>query len=167
MNLFYFAESNGNRYRLFRPQIALDSKVDVLPSRWTHFISIPLNRNGKFNAKLEDFGQLSRKLIPRFDEKTLVAPPKLHLTVCMLKLPSKKEIAEVIDALSSKDLFSNIKQETVHLKDLCIMKGTPDKAQVLYCDVDDSAMLDDIFATIRSNLKSRAVGFEDTPAKVS
>lgn len=167
MNLFYLAESNGNRYRLIRAEVALDSIVKVVPSRWTHFISIPLNRSGRFNAKLEEFGQLSRKLVPHFDEKTLVSPAKLHLTVCMLRLPSKKEIAELVDALSSKNLFPNLKKETVHLRDLCIMKGAMDKACVLYCDVDVSAILDNISTTIRTELKSRAVNFEDAPTKVS
>ena len=123
--------------------------------------------DGGFNKKCEEFRQLSRTMIPRFDEKTLAAPAKLHLTVCMLRLSNEREVAKAVKLLTTSFPCSSLKRDTVHLRNLCVMKGTLDKARVLYCDIDDAATLDDLSTRIRSTLReSNGVEFEDVPTKV-
>ena len=90
------------------------------------------------------------------------------MTVCMLRLPSKREVTEVTEILSSKDLLRNLRKASVHLGGLSVMKGTTDKARVVYCGVDDYTVLDDLSMAIRTKLReSRVVSFEDVSTKVT
>lgn len=72
--------------------------------RYTHFLSIPLNKKGiidNYNSFKDDVLKKYAKTAYNIDESLFQMPSKLHLTIGMLKLLDDNEKKQAVDALLS------------------------------------------------------------------
>ncbi len=110
---------------------------------WTHFLAVPLNHERSFAERINSFySELSTKfnnptaIAKGFHPSILVPIPRLHFTVCMLKLVSKESQQQAVEVLKkcSSRIYDMLKTRTlmVRLEGLEIMNDDPQMVDVLY-----------------------------------
>uniref|UniRef100_A0A0E0BZI6 K Homology domain-containing protein n=1 Tax=Oryza meridionalis TaxID=40149 RepID=A0A0E0BZI6_9ORYZ len=116
--------------------------VDSPMSSFTHFISLPLGIHPQLVNKLNEFKSsiLTSNEYKgfRIDESIFAIPESLHLTVLMLELQGENiaKASSVLQSVSDK-LMEALKNRpiSIQLRGLACMKGSPDKAWVVYAPV--------------------------------
>jgi hypothetical protein len=98
---------------------------------------------------------------PELLQEAFIEQSKLHLTICMLAIPSKRDMARTVSLL--KDCIWN-KMDIV-LKGIAIMKGTEDCCNVLYAKVEPSSQLMDLGREIILKLAANGLIFDYRPIK--
>lgn len=92
-------ELESVREALDRIQIVVASKEDE--TAYTHFLSIPLNSE-QMQARFASFEDDVMKINARgIESKLFTRRERLHLTLCMLRLPSQQQIDQAISVLKS------------------------------------------------------------------
>uniref|UniRef100_A0A0E0MTI3 non-specific serine/threonine protein kinase n=1 Tax=Oryza rufipogon TaxID=4529 RepID=A0A0E0MTI3_ORYRU len=133
--------------------------VDSPMSSFTHFISLPLGIHPQLVDKLNEF---KRSILTsneykgfRIDESIFAIPESLHLTVLMLELKGENiaKASSVLQSVSDK-LMEALKNRpiSIQLRGLACMKGSPDKAWVVYApvlEVGVQGRLQQVCATVR------------------
>lgn len=120
----------------------------------THFISIPLNLDGKLSDRYSEFVRAARTGCSDPLHDSLLMPPiKLHLTVAVMSLsePEKLEAAKLLISRHEPILKGVAK---VNLKGLHILKGSREACRLLYAKVDEAsqAELNNAFAPLLQDL---------------
>jgi hypothetical protein len=123
--------------------------------KWTHFISVPLYTNKEFIDKFEYF---KKKILEENDIDTdlFQKSNRLHMTICLLKLDNKNQIANLDKIL--KELDESIKKilgqdAAMYLDfDQLEIMGTPHKSRVLYTKPSNCEKYKDIVDLIIGRL---------------
>ncbi|XP_062087537.1 uncharacterized protein LOC133794337 [Humulus lupulus] len=120
--------------------------VQAVNGPYSHFISLPLAIHRELVDKLNKFqDSILESDDPlsdmRIDKSIFTKPESLHLTVLMLKLWNEDLVAKaekVLQNVSSKvmETLQN-RPVSIRLQGLDIMRGSWDKAQVVYAPVEE------------------------------
>ena len=113
-----------------------------METKFTHFISIPLNLDDSLTEVFEQFQKESG--IPK---DCFISPKKLHLTLQMLTERQSERAAEAMEK------FKHLLPSQLSLNGLSLMKGTIAKAKVLYVAVENESELDDFIDSIQRELE--------------
>lgn len=106
----------------------------------THFISLPLAIHPQLVDKLVNFQNTISKTPTLSDKSIFIKPKTFHLTVLMLRLHNEERVDAAVRVLERiagelKDALGG-RPVSIKLKGLDIMRGSRDKAQVLYAPVE-------------------------------
>lgn len=121
--------------------------------RYTHFLSIPLNKEGiidKFHSFKNDVLEKHDKSTHNIDESLFQTPSKLHLTIGMLKLLDDDEKKQAIDALMTckENIIDPILKEAgpinIKLQGVACMNDDPTMVRILYVQVTDNEKLQEL-----------------------
>nr|GEU45287.1 activating signal cointegrator 1 complex subunit 1 [Tanacetum cinerariifolium] len=123
-----------------RIQPIIDEAVKSSALDNTHFISLPLAIHPQLVDKLVNFQNSVSKSSTLSDNSMFIKPKTFHLTVLMLRLYNKERVDAAVKIL--KGIAGELKNAlggqpvSIKLKGLDIMRGSQDKAQVLYAPVE-------------------------------
>ncbi|GJY61371.1 activating signal cointegrator 1 complex subunit 1 isoform X3 [Tanacetum coccineum] len=123
-----------------RIQPIVDEAVKSSALDNTHFISLPLAIHPQLVDKLVNFQNSVSKSSSLSDNSIFIKPKTFHLTVFMLRLNNKERVDAAVKIL--KGIAGELKNAlggqpvSIKLKGLDIMRGSQDKAQVLYAPVE-------------------------------
>nr|XP_012234026.1 PREDICTED: uncharacterized protein LOC105678895 [Linepithema humile] len=121
--------------------------------RYTHFLSIPLNKKeiiDKFNSFKDDVLEKYGKTAYNIDESLFQDPSKLHLTIGMLKLLDINEKTQAIDALKicKEEIINPILKETdsinIQLQGVACMNDDPTEVKILYAQIAHNEKLQEL-----------------------
>ncbi|XP_029164380.1 uncharacterized protein LOC114935663 [Nylanderia fulva] len=121
--------------------------------RYTHFLSIPLNKKGiidNFNAFKDDVLEKYDKTKYNIDESLFQIPAKLHLTIGMLKLLDDNEKKQAIDALMNckEKIIDPFLDEAgpinIQLQGVECMNDDPTEAKVLFARITHNEKLQEL-----------------------
>lgn len=123
-----------------RIQPIIDEAVKSSALDNTHFISLPLAIHPQLVDKLVNFQNSVAKTSSLSGKFIFIEPKTFHLTVVMLRLHNKERVDAAVRVLEGiagelKDALGG-RPVSIRLKGLDIMRGSPDKAQVLYAPVE-------------------------------
>ncbi|XP_011883478.1 PREDICTED: activating signal cointegrator 1 complex subunit 1 isoform X2 [Vollenhovia emeryi] len=125
--------------------------------RYTHFLSIPLNKKEIIDNYLsfkKDVLEMHNQTTHNIDESVFQTPAKLHLTIGMLKLFDDNEKQHVIDALEEckENIIDPILEETgpinIQLQGVACMNDDPANVKVLYAQILHSEKLQNLVDTV-------------------
>lgn len=126
-------------------------------SNFTHFISIPLNESGELTEK---FAHFKRSFVhDKSLNKAFVAAEKLHLTLAMLDLSNKETRAGLIETIGNilLEISLDIRKFPITLRNLGLMRGTKEEAQVLHLNIDSEDKGYEELAMLNQRIKQRLV----------
>ncbi|XP_011632959.1 activating signal cointegrator 1 complex subunit 1 isoform X1 [Pogonomyrmex barbatus] len=112
--------------------------------RYTHFLSIPLNKKNiidKYISFKKDILEKYNKTASNIDESIFQLPAKLHLTIGMLKLFDDNDKGNAIDALMNckTNIIDPIIEETgpinIQLQGVSCMNDDPSDVKILYAQI--------------------------------
>ncbi|KYN21606.1 Activating signal cointegrator 1 complex subunit 1 [Trachymyrmex cornetzi] len=121
--------------------------------RYTHFLSIPLNKKeiiDKYISFKNDILEKYNKTTHNIDESLFQNPSKLHLTIGMLKLFDDNEKKHAIDALTNckENIIDPILEETgsinIQLQGVACMNDDPTDVKVLFAQIAPNEKLQEL-----------------------
>ncbi|CAL1684825.1 unnamed protein product [Lasius platythorax] len=121
--------------------------------RYTHFLSIPLNKKGiidNYNSFKDDVLEKYGKTAYNIDETLFQASSKLHLTIGMLKLLDDNEKKQAVNALMSckEKIIDSFLEEAwpinIQLQGVACMNDDPTEVKVLFAQITRNEKLQEL-----------------------